>query len=440
MIKYNFLKPLEIIKPIRKKLIQYIPIRRNTAQADTFVKNSDNIVPPRLQKLLDAYGPYDVHKKEALTELYSVGSEKFEFIYNHKYFSGLPLFSIKEFVKTVKNMTPKEIQQTFDEISDLYTKLPPKYNYNAATKELMPIPRIPNANNLAQLTILKAHNKEAYEYILNHPNKKMTAHLLSTFSSRLNGSVFETLTIPQIRQIEGKGRLSTLNLQTDAKLNLDGQRCLGDYVTSSDAIVNNADDVKTLHDYLSKFKVTEAFTAYRAEKDTGMFSTVLLDKKLALKTKWIVLKNILKARKIQVHDYTGTYDTLFTTKKMDLFRFIFSKKNLTLADAMQVVKFGNESYKNKILELIKKSQIEDTRFKSLTFDSQMAKDWLPSQGSRNTGILHNITVNKGAEGTYSSCDNRQAEFILNNNPKQISFQNVKYDSQSDTFFVDSTIG
>ena len=187
-----------------------------------------------------------------------------------------------------------------------------------------------------------------------------------------------------------------------------------------------------------KKKVIEPFTAFRAEKDTGMFNKVFLDKKLALKTRWNVIKNIFKARKIAVHDYTGNYDNAFVKKK-NLFNFILFKKKLTLADAMQTVKFGNESYRNQIINMIKETQITDNRFKSLTFDKNMAEGWLPDQGTANTGVFHTIKVKKGIEGCYSSIENRQAEFILNNNEKHISFQNVKYDPQRDIFFVDSTI-
>ncbi len=429
-----------VLKPARKTLSRDIPITNPSAKIDTFVKSPDNIIPSKLQKILDDCGPYGSTKKNFLTDLYSTGQDKFEFIYNHKYFKGnMPYFNDKEFIAAVKEMSPKELKQTFDEISNLYTKLPQvSFGYDKVTKKLIYQPQTPNATNLAQLTILKAHNKEAYEYLLNHPDKERLSGLLSTFSDGLNGSTFETLTIPQIRQIEGVGTASTLNIKTDIDTIIQGNAAMSRYVVSSDLLAKNADDVKDLHNYLSRIKVTEPFTAFRAERDTGMFNTILLDKKLALETKWNVLKNMLKARKIPVHDYTGNYNTDFT-KKTNLFNFILGKENISLADAMQVAKFGSESYRNKIIELIKKSQITDNRFKSLTFDRKMAEGWLPTQGSNNTGIQHNVTVNKGVQGCYSSGDNRQAEFILNNNDKQMSFQDVKYDPKKDIFVLNTTI-
>lgn len=57
------------------------------------------------------------------------------------------------------------------------------------------------------------------------------------------------------------------------------------------------EDVARLSKYLSKSTITEPFTAFRAEKDTGMFSSIILDKSMARKVKFIALKICLKQRK-----------------------------------------------------------------------------------------------------------------------------------------------
>lgn len=57
---------------------------------------------------------------------------------------------------------------------------------------------------------------------------------------------------------------------------------------------------------------------------------------------------------------------------------------------------------------------------------------------KNTGILENVTVKKGSQGVYSSNENRQAEFVLNNNPKRVTFDDVSYDAEKDIFVVNST--
>ena len=155
-----------------------------------------------------------------------------------------------------------------------------------------------------------------------------------------------------------------------------------------------------------------------------------------MKTKWLILKNIFKAKKVKIHDYTGQYENCFATKT-NLFKYIMGKKALTLADAMQVAKYGDDSYRKQIIEMIKKAQITEGRFKSLTFDKNMATTWIPEQGAKNTGIFENVTVTQGSQGVYSHIDNRQAEFVLNDNPKRISFKDAAYDADNDCFIVDS---
>ncbi len=406
---------------------------------DEFIRGAVDAVPKKLQKIFDGLGPYDDPKRKFLTELYSAGVEKFDYIYNHKYFNGgCPYFCDEAFVEVVKRMPEKELKKTFDEISQLYETLPKvSYDYDKVTKELIYQAQIPKATNLAQLTILKAHNKEAYEYVMKHQNKELVSCLLQTFEEGLNGSALETLTVAQIKQIEGSGRKCLLNFKNpeDVKIANLGRSAESRYVDSSDLFYRHPEDITNLQNYLSKTIITEPFTAFRAEKDTGMFASVVLDKSMTRKVKLLVLKNIFKAKKVKVHDYNGTFDNF---KYTDLFSHIMNSKELTLADAMQVAKYGGEKFRSQIIDLIKQSQIPDERFKSLTFDGGFAKEWVCTQDG-HTKILQNMQVSKGLHGKYSSSDNRQAEFILNNDPKVMSFQDVKYDPNYDVFYVDSTI-
>lgn len=41
-----------------------------------------------------------------------------------------------------------------------------------------------------------------------------------------------------------------------------------------------------------------------------MFSSIILDKSMARKVKFIALKNMFKANKVKVHEYNGTFDNL----------------------------------------------------------------------------------------------------------------------------------
>ena len=409
------------------------------SKPDEFVHCASDVIPKKLQAILDTLGPSENSQKEFLTELYSAGAKKFDYIYTHEYFQGsVPYFNDKAFIDVVKKMPEKELKKTFDEITELYKTLPEQsFGHDKVTKELIYQPQTPKAGNLAQLTILKAHNKEAYEYIMTHQNKEVVSHLLETFDNGLNGSTFETLTVAQIRQLEGCGRVNSLNFQNpeDSKIIQNGLTAEERFVLSSDMFYQHPEDMQNLHKFLSKQTITEPFTAFRAEKDTGMFSSVPLDKGMARKVKVLALKNIFNARKIKVHEYSGNYQNF---KYTDLFSHIMASPQLTLADAMQVAKYGNEKFRMQLIELIKNTQIPDSRFKSLTFDGGFAKDWVCTQDG-HTKILQNMQVNKGLHGKYSNSDNRQAEFILNNDPKIMSFQDVKYDPKYDVFYFDSSI-
>lgn len=408
-----------------------------TAKVDSFVHVADNAVPSKLQKALDLVGPYERDKQQFLKELYSTGSNKFDFIYNHKYFNGgMPYFNDKEFISAIKKMSEKEIKQTFDDVTKLYESLPKEgVEYNQATKEIIYKAQTPRATNIAQLTILRANNKEAYDYILKNPNKEAVSSLLSNFDYRINGSALETLTIPQIRQMQGLGQASRLHFPEDRKIIMEGNAALTRYVEYSDMFCQQPEDVARLSKYLSKSTITEPFTAFRAEKDTGMFSSIILDKSMARKVKFIALKNMFKAKKVKVHEYNGTFDNFNHT---NLFSHIMNSKELTLADAMQVAKYGGKKYQEQIADLIKNSQVKDNRFKSLTFDSTFARQWAETQDG-HTKILHNMSVDSGLNGAYSGVNNRQAEFILNNDDKVMRFQNVIYDPKRDIFCLDTSV-
>ena len=404
------------------------------SKSDTFIKEAEGVVPKKLQAVLDTLSRYDSEEKKFFTDLYKLGDEKFDLIMSNEYLkNGSFYFCQKPFLKAVEKLSPEQLTKTFEEIDELYKTLP-KVDYGLGL-----IPQKPGADIIARLTILKSKNPDAYKYLLSHKDKELVSEFLSTASQRLNGEVFETLTIPQIRQITGEGSVCSLTIDKDRDLLSRGYASLSSYVESSDEFVRDAEESGILSKYLSGFKIKEPFTAFRGERDTGMFDSVILDSKLAAKTRWHVLRNFYKARKVQIHYYTGEYNTAFADK-IDLLHYILGKKELTLADAMQVAKYGNDAFRREVIELIKKSQIVDTRFKSITFDRKMSETWAGMvQGSSNTGILHEMSVSRELEGLYSFVNNRQAEFVLNNNRKIMTFQDVVYNAENDTFMFKSTI-
>ena len=400
---------------------------------DNFARRNDADIPSKLKEIFESHSYYDASDKDVLIRLYNTGEKKFNIIYNDKVtFRSLsfPLCD-KEFIKAVDRLSEKELEHSIKEVKDLYTSLP---KIDWGNGEVL---QVASGIDIADLIILKVNQPETYKYLLNNPDKEFVSSFLSA-TKNFNGSLFETLTIPQIKQILGIGTHKSINIKTDQNLLSMGWLAIHRYVESSDMLVRDAKLSKILCEYLSRSKITETFSAFRGERDTGIFNTVKLDKSLAFKTKWFILKNILKARKYMVHDYTGKYENYFA-KKVNLFKYIMSKDELSLADAMQVVKFGDAKFKNQIIELIKQSKIKDTRFKSLTFDRKMAKSWTSMDNGSNTGILHNMNVGKDLEGMYSPVTNRQAEFVLNNSEKYITFQDVVYDAERDVFIVKSNI-
>ena len=405
---------------------------------DAFVKSDAQTYPEELHKIF-----YKLYRKDMMfsctkkyfEDLYASGKEKFDFILGHKAFgTDIPFYNETEFIAALKKMPIKEIEETFNEIRKLYARFSKDINIHYKVNSE------PSIYNYAQLTILKSGNRQTYEYIMKNTDTKSMYELLEIFPERLNGSAFETLTIPQIRQITGKGIKLQLTEDKEKmkKIFSNGLQAEENYVLSSDSFSHDAEGIDMFSKYLSHSKVTEPFTAFRAEKDTGMFSSVMLDKVTGLKTKWFVLKNIFKAKKVKIHEYEGKF-TDVCSPKINLFNYIIGKKQLTLADAMQAAKYGSTKYQNQIAEMIKKSKIQDDRFKSLTFDFGAAKEWLPAQETQNTGILHNVNIKEGIEGAYSHTNNRQAEFILNNTQKSITFDNVRYNPEQDIWYFDSTI-
>lgn len=424
-----------ISSAIRKTQNTVRTLRKNSTSvaSDIFVKQEpDGVLPQKIQSYLDSFSRYQQDAKEFWGNLYKLSPEKFEIMNTCEQFSYVSKTNSDELFDALEKLTPKEIKITLDEITKLFKQLPKKLIIEDAEKEIYRYEtKIPDSFDIANLTILKANQKETYEYILNHPNKEAIDRLLDDANyNNIKGSTFQTLTPAQIRQMTLEG----LEIQREKKCT----SAISQYVDSSDTFSRNTDAVKELHEYLSGSKTLEDFTAFRGERDTGMFESIPVDKKLALKTKLYILRHFNKARKVTVAPYTGNYSKYFD-KKMSLLKYIFNKKELSLADAMQVAKFGDEGFRAEIIKHIKAAKIKDNRFKSLTFDRQMASGWTNTSGTGNTSILQNITVKRGASGQYSYVSNDQVEFILNNNEKILTFEDVKYDLTKDLFIFDSTI-
>ena len=387
---------------------------------------------------------YDMGGTRGRDELDSIlrnlNEENYTILYDHNCIFYNSSKETAFLASIIKNMSKEKLIEVINEIENLYKSLPPKNDNDQISQR-------PNPWVILRLIMLKQSNIDAYKYILENPNKSAIAILLKRFS-RLQITAFSTLNLPQIYQIQGIGRTNGefytnkysnndhFTNCTDPYFRAEYEFVGGVYGTGSANFYNKPDLVSQLHEYYSKQEITEDFTAYRAERDTGIFDNVILDKSMQKKLKFMALKNVLKARKIKINEYSRSYIKCPNT---NLFSYIMNKKDLTLADAMQMMKFGNNKFKDKIIEQIQSTKICDNRFKSLTFDKEFASYWNNRNSGGQTKIIENMHVNKGLHGAYSSQNNDQAEFILDNEDKEITFSNVKYDSQKDVFYIDSEI-
>ena len=424
------------ITPGTKKIIRQFPGKfkpvppvsriQSSQKSDTFAYDPKEFKQPDVQWIFDeVLGKSD---KKTLKSLEQIGFEKYYNIRWHKYYNPkIPDFNSDEFLETFENMSASEIKNTIEEITNLYKTLP-KEDYKATLgvkdKEI----------NLAKLTVLKFNNKTAYDYILNNPDKNEVSDLLKIFASRLNSSVFETLTIPQIRQISTSGVSIYPSIKSaDISRGLAAEIA---FVKNSDSLYLVSKRLNDLHKHLKAHTINEPFTAFRTEKDVGMFSKIPLNKNISYQVKWLLLKNIFKAKFLKVHEYNGSCTNY---KISDLFANIMKSNRLSLADAMEVVKFGGDKFRRQVFDLIKQNPISDSRFKSLTFDRNFAKSWLDNSADNNAKIFHHITVEPNLHGKYSHVQNKQAEFILDNEEKTIRVKDIQYDKNRDIYCFNTVI-
>ena len=366
-------------------------------------------------------------KKTFLTELCLANPEKFKFLYDecgiknniNRYYSD-------EFLLYLKKTDLDEIKKSFAEIQDFFKSLPKvevSY-YDEATKSIIKKQEeyIPPLTDYAILCILKRSNPDVYQYLLKNPNKKYVGEKIADIRADFDGESIKSLTVAQLKAMDNKIKTSELEK----------------YIICSDDFVLNKKDVAVLSETIAKYPLKADITAHRIERSTGMFDKVKLDKLTALKIKWLILLNFKKAKKIKISEYNGKYQQ-WASEKLSLYDFIMSKKELTLADAMQVAKFADEKFISKILELIKKTELKEERFKSFTLRRDFVEFWRDS--SDTTSIIQTATIKKGTPCTYSGIKTnaRQCEIVTNNTPKNITFSNAVYDKEKDQFFVNSIV-
>ena len=316
-------------------------------------------------------------------------------------------------VKIAKETPIKEIRYTFNEIDTFAQKN--KFE--------------PTFFHYMNMLIIKKYNPKTYEYLM-----KTTDKSVLTFVENWGAGGYYYDKMPSVLFFKNITP-EQLNVMTNDVLSPSSH--IARYVDCSD---NYADKtslaVRELGEDLSKCKLSTDVKLYRGEKTVGIFDSVGIDKDFEKQLRQLLEANKNKAKNMKVSKYTGMY---VSEPNTSLYDFLSSKETLTLADAMQLAKFGDDKLVNEIIKRIKTSKIIDDRFKSLSFDKGMAGGWMSHNAGDNTTIIQNATVKKGTQGGFHNGANAQYEVILNNTPKEINFSDVVYHKDGDFFELNSVI-
>lgn len=315
-------------------------------------------------------------------------------------------------IQIVKEMPLNQIKQTYAEVDAFAGKLDFE----------------PQLNHYMNALIMKKYNPEAYKYLMSGNDIKISPLFKNWGGDSVNIDNCPTSTMLK--------NITPEQIHSMVYDRLPGSKYIGAYVENSDSLVRNENNVKRLSEDLLKVRLSTDVKSYRGEKTVGMFDSIEIDKGLEKQIRQLLEKNKNNAKNMQVTSYTGNYNSISFA---NLYDFLSSKENLTLADAMQMAKYGDENFINEIILRIKNAKLVDTRFKSYSFDEGMAAGWRKIHTEDNTTIIQRATINKGTEGGFHEGNNAQYEIILNNTPKEIVCNNVLYDKETDTFVLDTIV-
>lgn len=308
--------------------------------------------------------------------------------------------------KIIKNKSVNELKQTYSEVDAIFKK--------------------PTFEHYMNMLILKEHNPEVYRYAMSkNPNAIRVISRWSKAGLTPSTKMLKNITPEQMQ------------VMVNDEIPLD-VRNLCEYIASSDAFaVRDKNAVKELSEDLAKCKLSTNVTLHRGEKTVGMFDEVGLDKDFEQKARLLLEQNKAQALNTKVTEYTGRYMAM---PYKNLYEVLSAKETLSLADAMQLAKYGDENFVKELLSKIKRAKLTDTRFKSFSFDEGMARGWKEMSRGGNTTIVQRATIAKGTEGGYHDAPaNAQYEVILNNTSKETTIQKAIYDKENDTFELETFI-
>lgn len=388
-------------------------LRRNYSAEYVETRTPEIVENVRLGNITTA-GEHDYFQYKTLENFRKENPEAFVFL-GEEIGSALDLQTMmmnygKTPIKILKNKSIDETRKVFNEIFDLYQS---KGSFE------------PSFEDYINMLIIREYNPKTYKFLLDTKDTPIFSMVAGW------GAVFDQ--VPSVTMLKN---ITPKQIKTMASDRLPPMRNIGNYVESSDTFVRNKKAVQELSEDLSKYRLSSDVELYRGDKTVGMFDSINLDTDFQKGIKQLLEANKENALKMQVTTYSGLY---LDAPSTNLYDFLSSKKQFTLADAMQVAKFGDEKFINELIRKIKNTKLIDTRFKSFSFDEGMANGWRCIHSGDNTIILQKATIKQGTQGGYHQGANAQYEVILNNTPKEIKFSDVVYNKETDTFELSSIL-
>ncbi len=285
--------------------------------------------------------------------------------------------------------------------------------------------------------VLYSNDKQAFEYIKNKPFQQDKHNYTSGYSKDICKYVTIGIKPEALDNLD-------YNIIKEIEKGLNEDYDYSNYTEYSDGYKYDVQKRNKLNQYLSGQISKNDVTVYRGEKSAWMFESIPIDKEFENKIRFLVFVN-LSSRKDLLFPNDNKYSSI---PKQNIYDYINSKKDLTLADAMLVTKYGNDRFAQKIIDKINNAEIYDDNFKSFTLSKEFAENWANRKPIENDingkkseqmlSMVSTTTIKAGNQMGYSA-HSGQYEFILNNNNKKMTFSNAKYDKETNTFYFDSEI-
>lgn len=282
---------------------------------------------------------------------------------------------------------------------------------------------------IAKALILHGNDKAAYDYIIKSP----AVYQEYVCSSGYSPDLFLCIGNYPERVVDNMSLGTVKEIEKGIKHNY----YYGEYTGNSDYFSRNEKKRKELSEFLSSQKLDDDITAYRGERSTWMFESVPVDKSLAKQVRLLAFLNP-DSRKTKIFPNAHMYSSEQT---QSIYDYLKSKDELSLADAMLVAKYGNGRFIKRLTEEINNAGIQDASFKSFTLDKNFASNWANNYGHITSPTIVSKTVmKKGTQAGYDAhSGGRQFEFVMNDNLKNMTFSNARYDKATNTFYMDSNV-